>query len=531
MLKKICFILLLFVAYNQQIVHCKENAFASPTNTSIEKSHFLHTVERGETVYAISVMYNVSVESIYELNPGSKEVIKPGETLRIPQKSQKIIFHTILPKETLYAVSKKYNIRGEDILSENPGLSVQTFTIGKTILIPIYKEQSIGASGKTMADESESKINALLKEKPQIKNVARVEIALILPFGTIDTELASQSHVQRFVEYYEGFLMALDSLKRTGVSVKLHVFDSGYKIGSLKSVLEKRELNDVHLIVGGFSEEQISALSLFAKARGIRYVIPFTSKNSDVMNNPFLFQSNPPQSYLYSTVSIAFTSKYAGNNIIFIDMGSGSDKEELVQMMKTDLKTKNSSFKNILYNADTFNNELKNNIEVGSQNIIAISSGTSEALARVITPLRKMREAGEANNVRLFGYPEWQTYIKDYIDDFFAFNTCIYSVFFANNTDTDLKNFYFQFRKWYSKTTINSYPKYALLGYDTGLYFIQMIHRYGAEFENSLNKLKYESLQTGYRFQRTNNWGGFINMNVFWIEYQSDYSINRTEIR
>ena len=75
---------------------------------------FYHTIERGQTVYAIATMYGVSVEDIYRLNPESKEGIKAGSTLRIPQKNSAIApsgkadnytYHTIQPKETLYSLS------------------------------------------------------------------------------------------------------------------------------------------------------------------------------------------------------------------------------------------------------------------------------------------------------------------------------------------------------------------------------------------------------------------------------------------
>ena len=59
---------------------------------------FYHTIERGQTVYAIATMYGVSVEDIYRLNPESKEGIKAGSTLRIPQKdlpAKQITIHTI----------------------------------------------------------------------------------------------------------------------------------------------------------------------------------------------------------------------------------------------------------------------------------------------------------------------------------------------------------------------------------------------------------------------------------------------------
>ena len=46
------------------------------------------------------------------------------------------LYHTIQPKETLYSLSVRYKVPDPDIIAANPGLSVSSFTIGKTIRIP-----------------------------------------------------------------------------------------------------------------------------------------------------------------------------------------------------------------------------------------------------------------------------------------------------------------------------------------------------------------------------------------------------------
>jgi len=48
-----------------------------------DAGELLHTVKRGETVYAISNMYGVPVDIIYRLNPDSRNGIKAGESLMI----------------------------------------------------------------------------------------------------------------------------------------------------------------------------------------------------------------------------------------------------------------------------------------------------------------------------------------------------------------------------------------------------------------------------------------------------------------
>ena len=75
-----------------------------------------------------------------------------------------------------------------------------------------------------------------------------------------------------------------------------------------------------------------------------------------------------------------------------------------------------------------------------------------------------------------------------------------------------------------------TYPRYAMLGFDTGMYFMSAICKLGAHFEDYLRQMPYKSLQTGLRFDtRTNTWGGFMNMNLYFVHYNKDLSIVRSE--
>ena len=131
----------------------------------------------------------------------------------------------------------------------------------------------------------------------------------------------------------------------------------------------------------------------------------------------------------------------------------------------------------------------------------------------------------------LFGYPDWQVYTKEYLDKYYALDTYIYSNFYANNLSSQVKEFYNKFKVWYSKSLYVSYPRYGMLGFDTGMYFLNAINLYGTNFENNLSKINYKSLQTGFNFERVNTWGGFINTNLFIINYRPDYSVSVSEFR
>lgn len=577
------------------------NTYAQVKNTpnttasGQENNIFYHTIQRGETVYAIATMYGVTVDDIYRLNPESKDCIKIGFKLKIPQKKllkasdenrEEYTFHTIQPKETLYSLSVKYDVPADAILAVNPGLSIATFSTGKTIRIPNIKaEEKIIEHVKTISKDTEytvkekdtfysierrfdiskeqlikrnpslkqglkagmkiyvpekfeivvntsqeagyeNEINALLDNKKEIQHVNVIKAALLLPF----TNTADPARAPLYVEYYEGLLLAIDSLRNIGYSIDLSVYDTGSGTKELKEILKKETMKSMNLVIGGVQNDQISLITKFSQKNNIKYVIPFTSKNDDVLSDAYLFQVNTPHSYLYAKAVQAISSMFNDYNIIILKFaGDRDDKSDFIKTLKSELKQKHIAYKEVEY-TDNFSTEIETSLSKDKQNIIIPTSGSSESLTKILTPLRMIADNKPEYSLSLFGYPEWQTYTKDFLEDFYALNTYIYSYFYADVLSKNVKDFYQKYKTWYSKNLINTYPKYGMLGFDTGLFFFTAIHNYGENFENSLQAIKFKNLQTGFNFERVNNWGGFINTNLFIIHYKKDFTVSKTEL-
>jgi LysM repeat protein len=463
-------------------------------------------------------MYSVSVEDIYLLNPGSREAIQTGSQLKIPQESGSYFYHTIQQKETLYSVSRKYQMKGEDILDVNPGLSIETFTAGKTIRIPTNRVTTpMDSSNETL---NQHITNALLNNPADGKDIKTVKIALLLPLGLKENAGSKNTVRGRMVEYYEGVLLALEDIKKKGISVDLQVHDIGSGVDLLPALFKKPAMQNVNLIIGGLSDQQIKLIAYYSHERAIPYVFPFTSKSDEPLNYDNVYQINTPQSYLYSKASSAFYNKYKTSNIILYIPDKKGNKMDFIEVVKKDLTAKGISYK--VLESETAIQTVVNNTK---NNVFIPADDNSETLSKLITPLKTFMETNPGLSVSLFGYPSWQVYSMEHASDFFRMNATFYSIFYANPTSPKVKSFQNNYLRWYSKEMINTFPKFGMLGYDTSMFFIQLLNQYGTSSDVNINKLSYTGVQTDFYFERVNNWGGFINTNIYLVEFNPDFKI------
>lgn len=116
----------------------------APTDTVVEPIR--HLVKKGETVYSISKKYNIPLDEIYAAYPEAKRGIKAGETLVLQQNpsphGQKYLYYEIKPGDTLFSLAKRYQTSVEDILKANPGVSESNFRAGETLRINVNSSAS-----------------------------------------------------------------------------------------------------------------------------------------------------------------------------------------------------------------------------------------------------------------------------------------------------------------------------------------------------------------------------------------------------
>ena len=140
------------------------NVFSQENNTK-------HIVAKGETIYQIAKKYSVKQEDIFRLNPESKTKLKLNSVLLIPKsevisaKNTTTITHEVLPKQTLYGISKQYNIPIDDIKKANPIIEKEGLEIGLKLIIPVDKNYK---TEKIIVSEPSKPIKNIEPEKQAI---------------------------------------------------------------------------------------------------------------------------------------------------------------------------------------------------------------------------------------------------------------------------------------------------------------------------------------------------------------------------
>jgi hypothetical protein len=350
-----------------------------------------------------------------------------------------------------------------------------------------------------------------------------VKVALVLPFSTQQEAMKA-----RTVEYYEGVLLAVDSMRRRGMSLELSVFDAGDGTEHTERLIHHGELDDIELLIGGI-DEQIHLLADFTSQRGVKYVIPFTPYNDSVLHYGNVFEVNTSNSQLYERIVQVACEEFATDNIIIIRLPDDKEKADFIHIFRKQAVAQYLSCHEINFEQKTFLHKIQALIDTDRRNVIIPTTSSFEGFNKIRTSLRSLLIAG--HNVTLFGYPDWQTFAHDADDDFYLFNACLYSSFYADPFSSDLHRFYQTYHRYFNRNLIHTFPKYGLLGYDTALFFLESIQLYGTNFTDYLPLPDTEPLQTGFRFERTGrDEGGYINTHIFFIRYHSDYTVTRNLI-
>lgn len=519
-----------------------------PIKTEAKKENYLlHTVEKGETVFSISQKYKISKEEIYSLNPETKEVLKIGSTIKIksnattenkptnpsptsiPQKTsvtdkpiQQIsdnnkentyIEHKVRRRETLHSISELYDVEIDAIIKENPSV-VNGLIVRSILRIPMGKKvQQVEAITEKAFEEKP------IAPIPQTSVVANkqdkkthIKIAVLMPFELEAT--VRDAGMDRFVEFYQGILIATDSLAQHGITIEVEAHDIGKTQNQLTKTLGIPSLKEVDIIFGPAYSSQIPALANFAKLHKIKLVVPFSPTVPEIESNEYLYQVITPQSDLHTSIAKEFSKVFSNKLVYFLQPRKDNlqDKKEFVNQLKVAFNQNKVSYRTGFL-GDFSASRLDSIANSTNKELVLIVPSTNLV---VVTQLSNMIQSVQSSSIRIFSFSEWH---QLQIQDLYQLPHYTYTNYYIDFKDSNIHAFFTKLRNTYGIAGTQSVPNYALLGYDLANYFIGLLSNYGSNFESKLQEKNNGLLQMNLQFEKVSVNGGYQNKGIFLQSY------------
>lgn len=246
-----------------------------------------YPVQPKETKYSIAKQYGISIDSLEQLNPDIKNGLKINDVILVPD--EKLVVnhdaafevHEVQKGETLYSLSKQFDLTQEELIANNPELSLGVKE-GMLIKIPnkIIRNESL------FADE--------------MGENRHLNIAMMLPFqSNLDTlNFKNNTLVNISTDFYFGALVAIDSLKKQGLSIDMKVFDTQKSKAVTKKIANESGLSDTDVIIGPMFLSNLHEIAKNTALNDVLLVSPISEKDHSFIKRRKLVQESPTDEQL-----------------------------------------------------------------------------------------------------------------------------------------------------------------------------------------------------------------------------------------
>jgi ABC-type branched-subunit amino acid transport system substrate-binding protein len=432
-------------------------------NVSAQDEPKKHVVTELDNYYSLSLKYNVSIADLKLANPGVINP-KPGDVLIIPGKDW----------------AQPEVEKGE--CAKNGKYKDETFHIA--LMIPLYLEQVADTMWK--ANLSANAVNELA------------------PF--------------RFIQFYQGFMLAADSLKQKGLHVEIHVYDVDQQTSKLNEILGRPEMKKMDMIVGPFYKGTFAIAAGFAFENHIPIINPLSSRDDILLGNPYVYKILPSFDAQAELVAKLVNRDFSDSKVMFYVANKylyQAQVDQFVQALEKDNTTGKPRVTVVDYARDSIKG-FQDHASLTKPNLVIIYAENEVLPAALLSKLNALKNDYQ---VSVIGLPEWERFTNIESSYLISLNAHVFMASYPDYDSENLKAFIIAYRSRYFDEPQN----YAFSGFDAGYYFLSALMNYGKDFEGCITKLSIPLIQNQYHFVKKGD-GGYDNMNWNVMQY-FDYSL------
>lgn len=509
-----------------------------------DDEYYYHKVAKGETLYSIARQFGIKPKKILKENDqyGNNESLTIGAVVRLPLKEidrsaiqavNQQVRADVVAKETEthvekvpVVVEKKPEIVENPVVpaKNNPGkevLKVEKNSGKKDSVSAIAADSHTGGYLKPDAPEYVSEV--IMPSEPYVK------VALLLPFHAAGYPLVSDTsnrvmapvavRSEQFLYFYEGILLAVDSLKHKGYKVDIHVFDTERSVEKMYSVTEELNRLDPDLIIGPVYASVFKVVADNLQNKSIPMVYPLSARGESFAQYPNFVQVNATFPTLVEKMTDWLDSQQANANIVALNLSTAdeqslSDKKIFTEEMK--------QMKGVHFFKWNFEGEplvdLKKILLPDRENIIVLPTANETEVSKILPSLTVY---ADSYKLTVVGLPEWQTFTSVDHETYFKLNTKLFTYSYVDNNFRSAHDFAALFRKYFYTEPNNL----SFKAFDMGLYFIEMAAKYR---DRTLDAIEYYNMDNSFsrfNFRTMKNGNGKENEGFYIVTFGSDYQL------
>lgn len=415
--------------------------------------------------------------------------------------------HKVKKKETVFGISRTYGITIEQLLDANPEMKAPGYELKKGAILKIPYDNHVVKNQETPT------VTTIPAD--DVRN-REIRLGVMLPLHDINGD------GRRMVEYYRGVLMACDSVKKLGISVDVHAWNTPEDWDIRQTLLDEHAAK-CDLIIGPLYSKQMDALSNFIEKHNIQLVIPFSINAPQLTSNRNIFQVWQSPQEINDASANLFVDQFRDFHTVIIDCNdSTSKKGPFTAGVRRQLEQRG-----LAYSVTSLKSGEENFSKAFSRtksNVVILNTARSQELGVAFSKLNGLKVVNPELNITMFGYAEWLMYTKAHLENFYKYNTYIPSTFNYNPLSQATQRIEQKYRWNFHTDMQNRLPRLAITGFDQAYFFLRGLHKYGKSFNGAAGMLGYEPVQTPLRFERYGN-GGLRNRMLELVHYKPDHKV------
>jgi LysM repeat protein len=519
----------------------KQSSIAIDTNR-----YMYHKITKGETVYSITKKFNIDEKKLAGLNPTISAGLKEGEYIIVGEKKKTNSIkpvsytsvastgtadtYTVLQSETLYGISKKFNVSQDDLLKWNPEAKdgIKQGQILKISLPKIITTSNQLATSVNTTTAASPKDTAILRKPKKIAYT----VGLFLPFKLSESEninidelakaKASFPQAQSLaLDFYLGFKKAVDSLLSKDFEVNIQLYDTDDRDSlKIENICKTSDFKKLDAIFGPLYSSVFKIVSKYAKENNIPIVSPVLQHNKILFNNVYSSKVTPSIYSIIENLADYSLDSLSDNRMIIVN-ATAKD----LQYIKAFKSEYNGG---LLEHKKTLNDSI---IEVrgiagvkeayipGKKNMIVLLTNSQVYLQDFITQLFVFSNKKDISLMGFSSVTNLENLDQEYLNDLNFHFAETNHIDFKDSTIRQLTKHYQEFY------TADPSEKY-FEGFDIATYYLSHLKTEGPDFFVNLDKYNWNGISTDFKFFRPDTETGFENKASTIYKY-SNYQLQK----